>query len=1700
MTCARRPAGARTPAPSTPAGSPSRPEPRFGRTRARLFLLPALALLLGALSLFAAAPVEAQSVRPDPPRNVALTTGNNQVTLTWDAPASWGSGTPDGYTVNIWSDLEEYALSSVGNIDLGDASPAIPGYDAALSDSTSSSLSLTIPQRTYSGPTLFPENGKTIVIQVKPVAQITISGSISLLGGNAAEARVTVGVPAKIAPAPTVTPGAAKLDLTWTAPAQNGGAISGYDVHYTSAATGSVADDAAVTTGAASAGWVAVSRSGTTASQAITGLTVGTAYRVRVRAKNTHGDGAWVFGTGTPTPPPEVSLSAPSQVTEGLSVTVTATLSAPASSAVTIPVTLAAGTAEAGDYGTLASIAISSGATSGTGTIATNHDTDDEDETFTVALGTLPSGYVAGSPSSVTVTIADDEGRTRVALLATSALHGGSLQGGAVKVVEGQQLSLQAHLSRHLRSGFLQIPLITRRVTSEFFNRGHWGDDHDDPHSVTIYKKGGPSPDQIGTTRLSTRVDSDHDDEVFTVEIDASRLPAGYLAGSPSKLTVTIVDCKDECNSPMLSVLDTITTERSPYGLHFQLLLDKPAPEDVTVRYRTADGTAAAGQDYRAKSGTVTIRKATRGVTVRVNVIDDTVNDSGETVRLVVLGADGAFVADAEGIGTIYNHEADLAALAVEGASGAGGPWSALAIGAFAAATEDYAVTVPHGTTHARLVPTALHGGQTLRAGPSSDVRKAESGAAGPAIPLAVGDNALVVRSSLSTGETKTYTVTVTRAAAPALSSNADLSGLTLEAGAGGSWSALDIGGFAAATTNYAVTVPYGTTHARLTATAAHAKAALKGGAAVALAVGANALAVEVTAEDGTVKTYTVTVTRAAAPALSSNADLSGLTLEAGAGGSWSALDIGGFAAATTNYAVTVPYGTTHARLTATAAHAKAALKGGAAVALAVGANALAVEVTAEDGTVKTYTVTVTREAARPLTAAFENVPAEHDGGSGFPLDVRFSEALGEGGTAPVAASFAVSGGAVEQVRRTGPGLWRVRIVPKNWKDVTVTLAGGRACNAAGAVCTADGRPLSNTLAATVGGPARLRIEGARAHEGKDATLDFAVSLSRAASHAVSVDYATVDDTATAGSDYTAVSGTLVFAAGETAKTIAVPVLDDAVDEGKEKLRLVLSHPRGAYLRKRDYQAMGVIYNDDPLQKMWLSRFGRTVGGHVTDAVSDRLLNGLAPGAHATIAGQAVNLAQVEDGTALTDVLTGLAQRFGARAPAGGDDPFARHGPGGGPGGGLGAPVSTASAGSSPAEALTGRELLLGSSFHVAGGGEGSGPGLAVWGRVSRGEFRGEEASDSGPVRIDGQWVITNTLGADADWGRVLAGVAVSLSEGEGTFEQPGVDRGDVDSTLTTVSPYARFEVTERVSAWGLGAYGTGSTNIEQSALAAAEGRPARPRTKTTTEISMQMGAAGARGELLTQDEAGGMDLALKADAFFVRMASKRAPNSAATTADASRLRLVLEGGRAFALSDTATLRPTLELGVRHDGGDAETGAGVEVGGGVSYADAATGLSLEATARLLVAHAASDYREWGASATARFDPGEHGRGLSFSLSPTLGTASSATDRLWGAHDPRAFAPAGEAGSGFEAARGLQAEASYGMALSGGRFTATPNVGFGSSDGVRDWRVGWRLAPAGPGGGFEFNLDALRREAVGEDAAEHGVMLRSLIRW
>ena len=106
-----------------------------------------------------------------------------------------------------------------------------------------------------------------------------------------------------------------------------------------------------------------------------------------------------------------------------------------------------------------------------------------------------------------------------------------------------------------------------------------------------------------------------------------------------------------------------------------------------------------------------------------------------------------------------------------------------------------------------------------------------------------------------------------------------------------------------------------------------------------------------------------------------------------------------------------------------------------------------------------------------------------------------------------------------------------------------------------------------------------IEVADAEATEGLDAQILFRVTLGRAPSEPVTVSYVTADGTAVAGEDYEATSGTLTFATGETEQTVAVTIIDDAVEDSGETFRLVLSGPAGAELA--DAEATGTILNID---------------------------------------------------------------------------------------------------------------------------------------------------------------------------------------------------------------------------------------------------------------------------------------------------------------------------------------------------------------------------------------------------------------------------------------------------------------------------------------------------------------------------------------
>ena len=110
-----------------------------------------------------------------------------------------------------------------------------------------------------------------------------------------------------------------------------------------------------------------------------------------------------------------------------------------------------------------------------------------------------------------------------------------------------------------------------------------------------------------------------------------------------------------------------------------------------------------------------------------------------------------------------------------------------------------------------------------------------------------------------------------------------------------------------------------------------------------------------------------------------------------------------------------------------------------------------------------------------PLTVSVTvSAPASHDGSSEFTFEIEFSEEFGISYKTLRDHSFNVTGGEVRKAQRTNKPSnisWRITVQPQGTGDVTIQLPVTTDCNADGAICTADGRKLSNSLTFTVSGP-----------------------------------------------------------------------------------------------------------------------------------------------------------------------------------------------------------------------------------------------------------------------------------------------------------------------------------------------------------------------------------------------------------------------------------------------------------------------------------------------------------------------------------------------------------------------------------------------------------------------------------------------------
>ena len=224
---------------------------------------------------------------------------------------------------------------------------------------------------------------------------------------NVTDVNEPPGKPAVPTVGPASTSGHTTLSVSWNAPSNRGSAITAYNVGYRKNGTANWLDNN-----------VLVSGTGAT----ISSVTADSNYQARVRAKSQEGTGTWSDPGNGRTAVTPVNLqatltvnyqSASYSVTEGGSRSITVTLSQPADRALLVPITVANGTAEYGDYQvtglTNNALSIAPGESNRRFTFRALHEADRSNETVNLGFGNLPNKVTAGARNTATVSIIDDD-------------------------------------------------------------------------------------------------------------------------------------------------------------------------------------------------------------------------------------------------------------------------------------------------------------------------------------------------------------------------------------------------------------------------------------------------------------------------------------------------------------------------------------------------------------------------------------------------------------------------------------------------------------------------------------------------------------------------------------------------------------------------------------------------------------------------------------------------------------------------------------------------------------------------------------------------------------------------------------------------------------------------------------------------------------------------------------------------------------------------------------------------------------------------------------------------------------------------------------------------------------------------------------------------------------------------------------------
>ncbi len=332
---------------------------------------------------------------------------------------------------------------------------------------------------------------------------------------------------------------------------------------------------------------------------------------------------------------PTVQLSSSNfGVAEGTAnATINATLSGQSALPVSVNATTTDGSAGAGDYtgGTYA-LSFAPLATAASASIPITDDLlDENDETFTVTLGSPTNTTISGT-SSATVTISDNDAPPTISLTAATQ----TVAEGVGTVTVGVSLNAASGLN-------VSVPFSVGGTAG--------GADHSLAAGAFTVNAGALTGD------TSFNVVSDSVDEENETIIVTLGTPSNAGLGAITAQTITL---NDDDDPPTLAVADigVLEGDAGPTAATFTLNLSAASERIVTVNAATADGTALAGADYTGNSGTVTFNPGQTSRPFNVNVLGDVVDEANETFVINLSGATNVNAPDLQATAVITDDEA----------------------------------------------------------------------------------------------------------------------------------------------------------------------------------------------------------------------------------------------------------------------------------------------------------------------------------------------------------------------------------------------------------------------------------------------------------------------------------------------------------------------------------------------------------------------------------------------------------------------------------------------------------------------------------------------------------------------------------------------------------------------------------------------------------------------------------------------------------------------------------------------------------------------------------------------------------------------------------------------------------------------------------------------------------------------------------